>query len=485
MKNFITFYFIVLSITLFSFSMKAQTYVAGGIWANTTWTLANSPYIVDSSIVVLPGYILTIEPGVVVKFTDGMGMEIRQAELIAMGTAADHITFTSNNASPTPGIYSGIVLNGGTMASQIGYCNFYYANNAIACGNLPIPIKHCTAMFNYDGIFGTGSLDSCLIKYNTDTGVLGFDSVRNCIITSNYDGMFQCFHIDNCIVDSSSDIGITMNSGAITNSFIRYGNIGVSQGNPVTVYNCMITNNQRGIELKNNLTMTYSTIDSNVVGIYNHPAYAGGQHDYIGDCHIENNLTGIYDWFSTGFAGGGNVFTRNNIDHNDVGIFLHQFTTGIDTFYCNTICYNTSYGFKDGNALTTSCVVHNYWCTADSASTESLIYDVYDDLNSGFVYFMPIDSACAPVITTFVNEADQHKLQFDIFPNPATSKFTISSEQYAITSLTICNLLGEKIYSASGKGLSMNVNSENFRAGIYIVEVSSDKQKMFRKLVIE
>ena len=35
-------------------SVYAQTNVSGGIYQNTTWTAANSPYIVTGSIVVFP-----------------------------------------------------------------------------------------------------------------------------------------------------------------------------------------------------------------------------------------------------------------------------------------------------------------------------------------------------------------------------------------------------------------------------------------------
>src|SRR5256885_5067751 len=106
MKNFtkpfaaILFFFFV-----HHFSSTAQTNVSGGIFSNTTWTLTNSPYIVVDTVVVFPGVTLTIEPGVTVKFADGMYLEIRQGTFIAAGTATDSITFTSNSASPTMGIY--------------------------------------------------------------------------------------------------------------------------------------------------------------------------------------------------------------------------------------------------------------------------------------------------------------------------------------------------------------------------------------------
>src|SRR5258705_5599651 len=92
-------------------AIKAQTNVSGGIYTNTTWTLAGSPYIVVDTVVVFPGVTLTIDPGVVVKFNNNKRLEIRQSSLIAIGTITDSITFTSNAGSPTPGIWSRIYFN--------------------------------------------------------------------------------------------------------------------------------------------------------------------------------------------------------------------------------------------------------------------------------------------------------------------------------------------------------------------------------------
>src|SRR5437667_5408991 len=54
-------------------SALADTNVSGSITTNTTWTAANSPYIVNgpSSVSVNSGVTLTIEPGVTVKFGSG------------------------------------------------------------------------------------------------------------------------------------------------------------------------------------------------------------------------------------------------------------------------------------------------------------------------------------------------------------------------------------------------------------------------------
>src|ERR1022692_3236565 len=123
MKNLI----LLLMLALFGLSTYAQTNVSGGIYSNTTWTLANSPYIVTDTVVVFPNVTLTIEPGVTMKFDNNIEIEIRQGQLIANGTSIDSITFTSNSNSPIAGIYPGIYLDGGNLTSSIRYCSFYYA----------------------------------------------------------------------------------------------------------------------------------------------------------------------------------------------------------------------------------------------------------------------------------------------------------------------------------------------------------------------
>src|SRR5438128_1721705 len=101
MKNFtkssvaILFFFFV-----YHFTSTAQANVSGGIYSDTTWTLANSPYIVVDTVVVFPGVTLTIEAGVTVKLADSSAIEIRQANFISQGSITDSITFTSNSATP-------------------------------------------------------------------------------------------------------------------------------------------------------------------------------------------------------------------------------------------------------------------------------------------------------------------------------------------------------------------------------------------------
>ena len=86
-------------ILLFCNTTFAQTNVAGGIFSNTTWSLANSPYVMTGPVVVFPNVTLTIEPGVVVKVkelssntAEQVYLELR-GKLVAKGNSLNPISF--------------------------------------------------------------------------------------------------------------------------------------------------------------------------------------------------------------------------------------------------------------------------------------------------------------------------------------------------------------------------------------------------------
>jgi hypothetical protein len=103
--------------------LLAQTNFSGGIYSNTTWTKANSPYVLTGSVVVFPGKTLTIQPGVVVQMqpnpnlpNDYRYLEVR-GTLNALGTASDPIVFEGLNAD-TNVTWNGIRVvqsQGGTL----------------------------------------------------------------------------------------------------------------------------------------------------------------------------------------------------------------------------------------------------------------------------------------------------------------------------------------------------------------------------------
>ena len=486
MKNFNKKYLTtIVLITAISFAGNAQTNVSGGIYVNTTWTKANSPYIVTDTVVVFPGVTLTIEPGVVVKFADNQQLEIRQGTLIANGTSTDSITFTSNSSSPTPGIYVGVYLNG-DMTSQLIYCNFYYAAYGLngAYSNSPVfTVRHCKIMYNINGISSRTStnttilLDSCDIEYNTGQAEDGFNNITNCIISNNQNGIANCRNINNCFVDYNG-YGIYYPTGNILNCFIRHNGVGIFHGYSGTINNCVITNNQNGIRnIESNETITNCVIDSNSTGIYIHYNAGLTGNNIIQNCDIEYNSTGIDDQ-NRGLR---SFYTKNKIDNDSIGILL---VTTIDSFYCNSICNNTLFGLKYTWLSNTNCVANNYWCITDSATIQTLIYDGYDNISYGIVSFMPLDSVCSPGIATSVNEIGKENLPLNIYPNPAVEFITLElMANSSKTEIKIFNTLGELMNYSISTNQKVKIDISNLSDGVYILEVVSGENISIQKFI--
>src|SRR6478672_5612994 len=95
---------ILASVMLLAFSRAwcaGPTLIAGS--QSGTLYLTNSPYVVISDLVVPGGQTLTIEPGVVLQFTNVNIGAFIDGTLIAQGTTGSPILFTSDKAIKQPG----------------------------------------------------------------------------------------------------------------------------------------------------------------------------------------------------------------------------------------------------------------------------------------------------------------------------------------------------------------------------------------------
>ena len=97
-------------------------YRSSSIASSETWKSFGLPYVVDSWVTVsgAGSPILTIEPGVEVRFNNGQGMtigEVSPGGLIAVGTVEQPIRFTSNAATVTTGYWRGLYVNGQALTS--------------------------------------------------------------------------------------------------------------------------------------------------------------------------------------------------------------------------------------------------------------------------------------------------------------------------------------------------------------------------------
>ena len=138
--------FFALLLIALPFTTICQTNVSGTISTNTTWTKANSPYVVQGSVTVAAGVALTIEADVVVKHSgfDWYDMILVHGTIDATGTSTEPIVFTDI----TDDDYGGDTNNDGSATT---------------------PHRE-----DWRGIYiypaGTGTFSECIFRYGGDWG---------------------------------------------------------------------------------------------------------------------------------------------------------------------------------------------------------------------------------------------------------------------------------------------------------------------------
>ena len=199
--RFLRVLFLFSAIIFFLFVMAgtsfAETYVSGNITSNTTWGVTGSPYIVTGDVTVRHSSathyntqttaVLTIEPGVVVRFEPGTGLYIGlnntsssiydyYGALSAQGTADLPVVFTSNSPTPAPGDWKGIYFSNFThdSSSVIEHVIVEYGGNShdanIYCASASPTITNSTIRNSgFRGIYVDGG-SSPLISGNFFTG---------------------------------------------------------------------------------------------------------------------------------------------------------------------------------------------------------------------------------------------------------------------------------------------------------------------------
>jgi hypothetical protein len=326
------------------------------ITENTTWALANSPYIITGNVLIEHGITLTIEPGVKVKFDGDYYIQIK-GKLTAEGNENNMITFTSNKLLPRPGDWDSIIfMENADNGSIIKYCIIEYGQGSNKYDSVVYieggiqTITHNLFQNNYGGIHldNDRSLKGIFtVKYNTivyNKGSAGTHRSGNGIIIDGDNFNLDIVLSDN-IINNNFGTGIIIMRGVGCSININNNTI-----NRNDYFGIWLEGTNKLLEVKNNLIF-------------------GNER-----CGVNEKMP--------------QIFENNTVAYSEYGI-LTEGVRNQNYKWQNNNIYNNSVNLKNKEESDWN-FNNNWWGTTDTDLINQSIYDYYDDFNFGKINYLPI-----------------------------------------------------------------------------------------------
>ena len=388
----------------------AQTNVGGNITTNTTWSLSNNPYILTADVNVFPNVTLVIDSGVIVQGQYDLNI---RGELNLLGkrnypVICRDLTIVFNNAQN-----SSVVFNDDTLQYLNGsYINYLDMDSAggINITGTEIFINNSIVTNCGSGITSDANLflQSTEITNNSGNGVDMMSSGANdllnivgCVITGNIGGyainLGGTLHLNNSSIIGGS-ISTFNQRTDISNSYIK-SNID------------FINHYQSHSSSPNIIENTIIDIEGGYIDTYYASNYykssliKNANIDAFRSSLLMENSRVISSSISFDEGTYPKVFNINNSSFsgyiNDTTLFgsIEIQKVGSSTFQYNKLelqNFTNSYGPLTVNAE------NNYWSVNDTNQIDSIIVDIYDNINYGTINYHPVlNIAPFDTITSF------------------------------------------------------------------------------------
>jgi hypothetical protein len=452
-------------------STNAQTLVSGGIYTNTTWTLANSPYIVTGNIVVFPGVTLTIQPGVEVKvrsvpIANPLYYIETRGTINMIGTSNAQIKIAAETDKYSVSVWNGFVIKN----SQGGKINYDYvsisnANTLFSYDNTPPDtIKVHKSEFNFNSYAlnanNTVIADSTSFKGNV-FAIYGWTNFKltNCLFDSNLYALSiyaSSLDVSDCRFERNL-LGINLQSSVFNNLSIKNCSFsknlsGILNPNNGIIDSCDFFDNQTGITSAYDVIIKNSKFDSNDVAVevsYNAT---------VSNCEVKNNVTGVAISQLTAFQ-------------------------PVPTIINNKICQNSNYNIDNKTDLNLF-IPTNCFCESDSSIIEAKILDGYDDITKGLISYGIFDTTCTNVVQIVNKQGSALSIQdklakdgFSFYPNPTNGTVYLKSTDF-LKSIQILDLSGKVINTFDLSDNQEQIDLSGLEVGIYMFQTKNKQDKL-------
>ena len=412
----------IVAFLLIFLSADAQTYVSGGIFTSTVWTLAGSPYIITDDVVVFDDLVLSIEPGVVIQVHPDKRIELRNSRLVAIGTEAQGILFTCTDASST---WQGIV--------PLGLVTVYSGNQ--------MHLEYCT-----------------IEKANIG---VDFDDA--------YHTPYEFLHCEfrDCTAGvQDADIDFHYGYYLFQDCYFHDNVTGINQGLQ-TVIGSRFENNGTGARTYH---LEGCTLTGNSVLAASAPRMIG--------CIVRENNIGYDGGLANGWIIDNNVVVGNNIGFRMAGFF-----TDYGSFANNVICRNSlyniqrvSWGSNEAAHIQGTC-----FCTDDEATVEASIHDAVDDISVGWIDYLPLNTE--PWCVNFhigIPEPDPEAVS--LTPNPSSGYVMLQGKD--LNRIMILDIGGRSVIERSfSRRSNFELNVHELPSGTYFVRAMQGDRWSVSKLI--
>jgi len=446
-----------------------QTTVLDNTNVSGSWTVANSPYIIEGRAIILNGQALTIEPGVEVRLksstsptpswfdygSGNVGVIRVQGEIIANGTNSNPIIFTRDNT----GFWGAILIDeNAASTSSFSNCIIEYAKESRNVTGISSPVSFNGGISVYKSAV---SINQNEFKDNNINGLY----IRE--VTSAFDFSNNSFH-DN---GSNGNVIELSTVNAINNTYFNNSNnasgqVAAIRSSNSTVYlvgNSIYNNDDFGIFTSGggNHYVVNNTIFGNSQGI----RVETGANTFIHSSIIQNNTLN----FGTSSIGGAAIEIQYSLTDDaslpanitDVaGNILASDAIFVDSGANDYSLQNTSPAIDSGNPSTSGLNIPAFDILGNTRLDNSII-------DIGAIEFQQSLSTTENTLSDL----------FKVYPNPTESLINIA----------FTNLKSITIYSINGKLIDMHftnkIDFSGYNSGVYILKIE-DKSGLIEKVRI-